>query len=105
VEEFIIVLTTFPDEARAREAARALLEAKLAACCTLFPGTSFYWWKGQVNQDAEVVMIIKTLSSLYQELEKKLKESHPYEVPEIIALPIVAGNQNYFDWIKEVTRD
>ncbi|MBC7362808.1 MAG: divalent-cation tolerance protein CutA [Candidatus Aminicenantes bacterium] len=105
MEELIIVLTTFPDEPKAKAAARALLEAKLAACCTLLPGTSFYWWEDRINEEAEVVMMIKTRSSLYTDLEKKLREIHPYEVPEIIALPIIKGSQNYLDWINEVTKD
>lgn len=82
-----------------------LLEARLAACCNLVPASSFYWWKGQINQESEVVMIIKTRSTLFEDLERKLREIHPYEVPEIVAIPVAAGNQNYLDWIKEVTKD
>jgi len=105
MEEVIIALTTFPDEDRAREAALVLLEARLAACCNLVPASSFYWWKGRINQEAEVVMIIKTRSAIFKDLEIKLKEIHPYEVPEIVALSVSAGNQSYLDWIKEVTKD
>lgn len=103
--EFIVVLTTFPEVSRAREAARILVEARLAACCTFVEGSSVYRWKDNLSEDKEAVMLIKTRSSLYPELEKKLKQIHPYEVPEIIALPVVAASQNYSDWIKEATRD
>lgn len=101
--ELILVLTTFPETEKAREVAKILLENRLAACCTILPGTSLYWWDEKLNEDKEVVMMIKTHLSLYPELEKKLKEIHPYQIPEIIALPIKAANQSYSDWIKEVT--
>lgn len=99
----VLVLTTFPEAEKAGEAARVLLEHKLAACCTLVPGTSLYTWEHKTCQEPEVVMLIKTRASLYPELEKKIREIHPYQVPEIIALPIVAASQAYSDWVKEVT--
>lgn len=99
----ILVLTTFPEAEKAAEAARILLELKLAACCTIVPGTSLYNWEKKTCEEAEVVMLVKTRASLYAELEKKIREIHPYRVPEIIALPVVAASQAYSDWVKEVT--
>ncbi len=102
-DEMILVITTFPEAEKAKEAARHLVEQKLAACCTLLPGTSVYSWQQKLCEDSETIMLIKTRRELYTILEKKLKEIHPYEVPEIIALPVVAVSQSYSDWVKEVT--
>ncbi|MBC7363854.1 MAG: divalent-cation tolerance protein CutA [Candidatus Aminicenantes bacterium] len=102
--EFLIVLTTLPEEKVAEELVRHLLEEKLAACCSVLKARSFYWWENKINDDQEVVVMIKTSASLYPELEKKIKQLHPYQLPEIIALPVVSGYQPYLDWIKEVTR-
>jgi|YNPMSStandDraft_1061717.scaffolds.fasta_scaffold25293_2 periplasmic divalent cation tolerance protein len=99
----LLVLTTFPEAEKAREASRYLLDKKLAACCTLFEGSSIYWWENRLNEDKETVMMIKTRPELYPELERRLKEIHPYQVPEIIALPVIAVSQSYLDWVKEAT--
>jgi periplasmic divalent cation tolerance protein len=102
--EFLVVLTTLPEEKVAEELVRHLLEEKLAACCSVFKARSLYWWENKINDDQEVVILIKTSATLYPELEKKIKQLHPYQVPEIIALPLVSGYQPYLDWIKEVTK-
>ena len=101
----IVVLTTFSEEEKARAVAIELLESKLAACCTLVKGASLYWWKDNLTEDKEVVMLIKTQLSLYSDLENKLREVHPYEVPEILALPVISVYKDYSDWIEEVTRN
>ncbi|MGQ9802017.1 MAG: divalent-cation tolerance protein CutA [Candidatus Saccharicenans sp.] len=103
--ELILVLTTFPGSEQAREAASLLVEKKLAACCTFIEGSSIYLWQGKKCEDKEVVLLIKARAELYPELEKKIKEIHPYEVPEIIALPVILASQAYSDWIKDVTSD
>lgn len=103
--ELILVLTTFPGSEQAREAASLLVEKKLAACCTLLEGTSIYFWQEKKYQDREVVLLIKTRAELYPELEKKIQEIHPYEVPEIIALPVFMASPAYSEWIKDVTSD
>lgn len=102
-DSLILVLTTFPEAQKAGEAARILLENKLAACCTILPGTSIYTWQQATCEEAEVLMLIKTMASLYSELEKKIKEIHPYQIPEIIALTATSVSQGYLDWVKEVT--
>ncbi len=104
MDGFLVVITTLPDEKTAEELIRHLLEEKLAACATMFSARSLYWWEGKINDDQETVVLIKTQEKIYQTLENRIKELHPYQVPEIIALRAVAGNKAYFDWIKEVTR-
>lgn len=104
MDRFILVLTTMPEEKRAREIAKALVEERLAACVTISSACqSLYWWEDRIAEDREYILSIKTKASLYLRLEKKLKELHPYQVPEIIALPIQKGSQAYLDWIEKET--
>ena len=98
----VVVFSTFPDLAAAREAARKLVEAKLAACVNLVPAVeSVYRWEGKIESSAEVLAIIKTTSSSYDALERALKELHPYQVPEIVALDAVRVHPAYAAWIAE----
>jgi periplasmic divalent cation tolerance protein len=96
-----VVLCTAPLE-RAEAIARAVLQKHLAACVNVVPGvTSFYWWQGDIKSDAEALLVIKTRASSMTELTAAILEVHPYEVPEIIALPIEpgAGSAAYRAWI------
>jgi periplasmic divalent cation tolerance protein len=96
----VVVFCTFPDVGRAREIAAALVERRLAACVNLLPGVeSIYRWDGKVERAGEVLAVIK--STRYPELEAALKELHPYEVPEILALPVAAGWPGYVRWLAE----
>lgn len=104
MDGFMVVLTTLPDEKSAEELIRHLLEEKLAACATMIRARSLYWWEEKISDDQEILVLIKTRTGIYQAIEDRIKQLHPYQVPEIIALPAVAGNKAYFDWIKEVTR-
>lgn len=79
--------------------ATKLIEASLAACVNLFPLDSIYLWQGKINHDQEYQLIIKTDLSKFDELAATIKTLHSYEVPEIIALPIVAGSKTYLDWL------
>jgi periplasmic divalent cation tolerance protein len=98
--EAIVVLCSCPDEPTAEHIARELVGARLAACVNRLGGVrSTYRWEGQVRDEPEVLLAIKTLRSRYGELEMRLKALHPYEVPEIIALPVVAGLGGYLAWI------
>lgn len=102
--ENIIVFITASNEDEAARIARALVEARLAACVNLIRNIrSVYSWQGKIEDEAEVLMIAKTRRSLFDALSKKVKELHSYTVPEIIALPIVAGSADYLNWLKEVT--
>lgn len=101
----IVALITAPSEEVGREIAGALLEKKLAACVNILPGLrSLYKWKGETCDDAEVLLIAKTRAEIFQEgFVPAVRAVHPYEVPEIIALPITMGLQSYLDWIGEET--
>ena len=105
MEEFIFVLTTVPDEKIGQKIAMQILEEKLAACVTISGASrSFYWWKGQITKENELVLFMKTRDALFPELEKKLQEVHPYDVPEIIALPVQRGSADYLSWITKETK-
>ena len=102
--DYCVVLNTCPDAATAENIARALLERKLAACINILPGVkSFYTWKG-VNETAEEhVLLIKTVSAAYPAVEQAILEMHPYELPEIVAVPLAAGLPDYLAWITQNT--
>ncbi|MEL6578459.1 MAG: divalent-cation tolerance protein CutA [Cyanobacteria bacterium J06621_12] len=85
--------------------ATKLIEAKLAACVNLFPIESIYLWQNKINQDAEYQLIIKTDLEKFAQLSAKIKTFHSYEVPEIIALPIINGSKTYLDWLGASLQD
>lgn len=102
--EFLVVLSTVPDHGTATGIARALVEARLAACVNVVPGlTSIYRWEGAVHEDAELLLVIKTRRALFDELARALSAAHPYEVPEIVALPLAGGGAKYLAWLAEST--
>lgn len=97
--EILVVYCTFPSLEEARQIAAALIESQLAACVNLCrPVESIYRWHGKVETAEEVLGMIKTTSAGYDALEAKIKELHPYEVPEIIAVPVAKGNAAYLKW-------
>ena len=103
--EALVILCTCPDEGTAERIARELVGARLAACVNQLGGVrSTYRWKGVLQSEPEVLLAIKTVRSRYPELEMRLKALHPYEVPEIIALPVLAGAAPYLAWLAEETR-
>ncbi len=96
----LIVLSTFPDAIAARAAAEVLLSKRLVACVNVLPGVeSIYRWQGKVESSQEVLAVMKTTAERYPELEKRLHELHPYEVPEIVALPATAVSGKYLAWV------
>ena len=98
--QFAIVLVTAPDIRAARKLARAALEERLAACANLVPGLeSHYWWRGKLERSAETLIIFKTTRRNLGALEKLVLQKHPYDTPEIVALPIGAGTEHYLKWI------
>jgi periplasmic divalent cation tolerance protein len=97
------MMATAGDRAEAEKLARLLIERKLAACVQLLPIDSVYRWNGRIEQGSEQLMLIKTRSALVERAVAALKAAHSYEVPEIVALPIVAGLPAYLKWIDEVT--
>src|SRR4029077_10076110 len=101
-DEVLIVFCTFPDMDTAGKAVRELVEQRLAACGNIVPEVhSVYRWKGEVESSAEVLAILKLDAACYSEFESKLQSLHPYDVPEIIAIPIGKGLPEYLNWVKE----
>ena len=99
-----LVITNCPDEETANRIALAVVEAKLAACVNILPRVqSIYRWQGVVESAAEVPLLIKTTAAAYPALEAAIRESHPYDLPEIIALPITAGLPAYLNWLAAET--
>jgi len=101
--DFGVMLTTTPSREEAQTIARLLIEEKLAACVQLLPIESFYFWQGKTQNEAEILLLIKTRSALFGAATARIKAVHSYTVPEIVALPFATGFQGYFDWIGEVT--
>mgnify|MGYP000132523424 CR=1 FL=1 len=103
---FAVVLVTCPDMASARRVAEGLLKDRLAACINIVSGLkSLFWWKGRLEEADEVLLIIKTRLALVRDLIARVKELHPYEVPEVVALPIVEGSDDYLAWLGEEVRE
>jgi periplasmic divalent cation tolerance protein len=96
-----IVLVTASSEDEGKAIASSLVAAQLAACVTLFPIRSIYTWGGEIHDEPEWQLIVKTDLAHFKALAAKIEELHSYEVPEMIALPIVAGSQSYLDWMGE----
>jgi periplasmic divalent cation tolerance protein len=96
----IQVLTTTGTKSDAQTIARALVEKRLAGCVQVVgPITSTYWWQGEIETAEEWLCVVKSRADLYEELEAAVKEVHPYEVPEILAVPVVAGSRDYLEWL------
>lgn len=101
--DYGVMFTTTPSREEAQKIARLLLDEKLAACVQLLPIESFYVWQGKTQNEAEVLLLIKTRTALFESVIARIKSVHSYTVPEIVALPFSAGFRGYFDWIGEVT--
>ena len=100
----IVIFITTADEQEAQNIAKLLLESKKTACANIVPKVdSMFWWQGVLESEAECMLILKTKLSLLDEVVNSVKSAHSYEVPEIVALPIIGGNQDYLNWIKEET--
>jgi periplasmic divalent cation tolerance protein len=96
----IVVLSTCATETDAERLARALVAGRLAACVNVVPGMrSFYHWKGEIESGTEFLLIIKTSRELFPALNAEMAKLHPYEVPELLALPVVDGAENYLSWL------
>jgi periplasmic divalent cation tolerance protein len=101
----IVVFVTFPSRSEAERIVHMLLTDTLIACGNVIDSvSSFFWWQGKIDSAPEVMVLMKTRGDLFDELAKKIKEHHSYEVPEIIALPILKGSQDYLDWIHDSVR-
>lgn len=101
---YCIVNCTTSSKGNALEIASFLIESKLAACVNIVPNVvSVYKWEGKVVEGQEFLLVIKTKKSLFRKLEKAIRERHEYELPEIVAMPIIAGNKDYLKWLKSET--
>ena len=97
----IVVLATCANEKEAEKLARALLEDRVAACVSVIPRMrSFYHWKGEIDSSQEFLLLVKTSRDLFPALRTQIEKLHPYELPEVVALPVVAGSDNYLTWLQ-----
>ena len=101
IDRVVLMVSTFADHDTARQFGTTVVESQLAACVNVIPGaTSIYRWKGKVEEESEVIALIKTTADKLVELEAFLQKNHPYDEPECIVLPIEAGSTGYLDWVR-----
>lgn len=99
---FVIVLTTFPADGDAEMVARTLVEERLVACVNILPVMdSVYRWEGNIDQSRERQVVMKTAQDRVDELTRRLEELHPFEVPELLVVPVSGGGDRYLAWIRE----
>ena len=100
MKDYLVVFITTGNAAEAEKIAHILVSRRMGACVNILPQVdSRFWWEGKIESANESLLIVKTKASLLDELTRLVKENHSYEVPEIITLPIVGGNQDYLKWI------
>ena len=105
MDEIVLVLTTLPDRASAQQVAQALIENRAAACVNILAEcSSIYRWQGKVETANEVPLLIKTTHAAYPRLEAIIRAHHPYELPEIIAVPVNTGFPGYLHWVAQETK-
>ncbi|MEP4077033.1 divalent-cation tolerance protein CutA [Haloferula sp.] len=98
--EAMVVLCTFPDFEKARQIGAVLVERQVAACINILPGaTSIYRWEGKIEEESEVLGVIKTTTEAYPALEAAILKLHPYDTPEVLALPVQMGAEKYLAWV------
>ncbi len=103
--EYIMVFVTTANKAEAEKISQALLKERLIACANIVnPVTSFFFWSGKIDRAEECLVVMKSRRDLFLELVERLKGLHSYEVPEVLALPIVEGSTAYLDWMSEVLK-
>ena len=102
--EILLVMTTISDIDTGKSLARQIVSEELAACCNIVTAiTSVYSWQGELSEDQECLLVLKTASNRFDQLSEFIKAKHPYETPEIIALPITSGSQEYLSWVIKET--
>lgn len=102
--KYCLIYITTKDEEEARTIGKTLVSEKLAACVNIHPIQSVYRWQGEISQETEVAMFVKTKAELVKELTNRVKELHSYEVPCIVCLPIETGSPDFLDWISQSTK-
>jgi len=104
VSEYVLILVTTSDKTEAEQISKSLVEKRLIACCNIiFPVSSFFRWKDEICHEQEALMVLKTVFKHFPAIVKEVKKLHSYETPEIIALPIIDGSEDYLNWIKTET--
>ncbi|HET6413387.1 MAG TPA: divalent-cation tolerance protein CutA [Anaeromyxobacter sp.] len=104
-EEALVVFVTSPSAEKALELGRTLVEERLAACASLLPAIrSVYWWEGKVQEEGEALVLLKTTRARFGALRDRVLTLHPYQVPEVVAVEVAAGNPAYLEWIVGETR-
>ncbi|MDP8212290.1 MAG: divalent-cation tolerance protein CutA [Candidatus Zapsychrus exili] len=102
---YIVVFVTTKDRKEAKKISDLLIEKKLVACVNIVDKiSSIFWWEGKVSKEDEALLIMKTKEDCFQEIVEEVKAQHSYDVPEIIAIPIINGNKDYLDWINDSIR-
>lgn len=104
MSEYSEITATFPEKKTAKRIAKLLVEKRLAACAQTFPIDSVYRWQGEVFEEGEIKLIIKTKTALFDEVAAVIKANHSYEVPEIVQTPITGGTPEYLKWISDSTQ-
>lgn len=103
--EFIVVLTTCSSEKEAKVIAKTLIEESLIACANVLPGVlSFFNWQGKLCEEDEVLMMMKSHTCHLDKIVERVQDLHSYDIPEIIALPVVGGSEAYLDWVRQETK-
>jgi periplasmic divalent cation tolerance protein len=101
MDEHLVVLVTATSETQARRIAKKLLQNRLAACVNFVPTESMFLWRGEIQEEEEILMIIKTRSEVFDDLMSAIKSAHTYDTPEIIGMPVVIGSREYLKWIDD----
>jgi periplasmic divalent cation tolerance protein len=105
IPQFLQLFVTCQSKKEAHVIAASLLRKRMVACANILPGiSSEFWWKGRIDKAKEVLLILKSVNSNFKKIEKEVKRLHSYEVPEIVAIPIIAGSKEYLGWIKKEAR-
>ena len=101
-EQYLIILNTCPDKESANRVANTLVENRIAACVNIIPGlTSVYHWQGKIERSEEYLLVIKSTQTAYEQVESTIRLTHPYELPEVIAVPLTTGFAPYLAWISK----
>jgi periplasmic divalent cation tolerance protein len=103
MSEYSIIISTYADKDLAKEIAKTLVELRLAACVQMFPINSVYLWKDEICDENEIMLLIKSRTDLFDKIAAAIKAYHPYEVPEIVQIPIADGLPKYLRWIGDCT--
>lgn len=106
VQDVQLIFCTCPDMASAERLAAILVGERLAACVSIVPGLiSVYQWQGRTTRDTEVMLVIKTTTARVAELSARIEQEHPYDTPEVVCLPVVAGAEPYLEWVRTCTAE